>query len=140
MQAYHPDIEKYRLSEYILINTKLTDERKGCIDGTYYFPHKELYIACNSTGRGRWEQIEVVPATYENGVIILKDREPYWKELCWAKNYFFTTAECCVIYFPPIQDWIGHEDHNHILIIMKPPYDLHCPTKNPFKANDLVYN
>jgi len=55
---------------------------------------------------------------WEHVSVSAKDRAPFWGEMCFVKNLFWTEDECVVQYHPPRSDYVNF--HPHCLHMWRP--------------------
>ena len=133
MRNYFKGIEKHRLKG----NPDYPAGDKGTMQGSFYFEEEHLLVVVKSINK--WESCEVAVCGFIAGGIEYATRCPTWNEMCFVKDMFWSEDEVCIQYHPDKKNYMGNVPGCNILMIHKPPFNVHIPHLCPIYKNTLLY-
>lgn len=94
--------EKYRFKNHA--SPLASDESFGN-NGAFFIPFESYILEVIASDGAGWEHVSV----------ILKNRCPNWKEMCFIKSLFWDETDCVVQYHPPKAEYVNnHETCLHL--------------------------
>jgi hypothetical protein len=128
-KGYDEYIEEYRVTTEIVDKKYLvTVNKKGGIEGSYYFPDRELWANLTYKKSG-WCGLEFMLCTIEDGKVHLIMEDPSWRDMWFLKRFFFTPNESLIIWLPDDANLLGPYPECHVFLMYKSPFDTHMPKR-----------